>query len=114
MENSVKAMYSERGRTLLLYKNFTFTHYRKVKSTDEQGWRCSNKENCNAKSFTIGSDHVLSRCVGNHIHVPSSVQEIGRESVSNAIKRKAEDDMNERSAKLINKELEEQSDMVSV
>lgn len=36
MENSVKVMHSERDQTLIFYKIFTFRHYRKVKSTDEQ------------------------------------------------------------------------------
>lgn len=55
----------------------------------------------------------MSRCVRNHAHDPYSVKELGRKSVSNAIKRKAEGVIDERPSKLINKELEEQSAMAS-
>lgn len=92
---------SSRGRELLLVEHHTFSKQKVLKS-EEVFWRCIQRNTkCSAKVFTIGSDDLTitrSYLVHNHEANP---QKLERKGVTNACKRKAEEDISEKPAKII-------------
>lgn len=109
---SIRTVYSQKGKLNLVYQNFQYKSYRFMKSTEEQGWICARNK-CVAKRFTLGDVTTFSRVEGCHNHDPISEQALNRKSISNAIKRKATEVIDERPTKLIHKEIENQTEAVN-
>lgn len=94
---------SEKGKPLIIYENFKFRRYRELKTTGELVWCCTNK-NCLAKVYTLGENFIFSKKNGFHNHNRND-DLVNRQRISNAVKRKAEEDLCEKPSKLIYKEL---------
>lgn len=96
---SLKQVESERGKVLLIFKNFKFSDKGILKS-GEKKWRCTLKS-CGAKLYTIGegNDLVIVRNDATHNH-NENVQKLQRQIVSAQVKRKATEDILERPAKI--------------
>lgn len=97
-----ETMLSERGQLLLIFENYKFRKFRVLKSSEETVWRCT-KKNCVAKVYTLNSE-VFSRKEGTHNH-DYNQELLNRQKVSNSVKRKAQEDISVKPAKLIRKEL---------
>jgi len=99
-------MLSQRGQLLLIFEKYKFRKYRVLKTSEEIVWRCS-KKNCVATIYTLNS--VFSRKEGIHNH---RVEEelLVRQKISNSVKRKAQEDISTKPAKLIRQELNSQED----
>lgn len=102
---------SQRGRVLLTYENFKFYKYRELKS-NETCW-CCTKRKCAAKLYTCGANYLFSRKSGVHNHAFLSEKVFNRQKISNSVKRKAAEDISERPAKLIHKELSTQKEVLT-
>nr|CAD7405637.1 unnamed protein product [Timema poppensis] len=61
-----------------------------LKLTREERWRCTKKD-CKAKISTLDGGNIFSRTENEHSHEPLLDQELNRRSISNAVKRKAEE-----------------------
>lgn len=95
---------SQRGKTLLIYKNQTFKYFRNLKS-GEQCWRCSNFR-CRSKLYTFEEGSLFSRLEGEHTHDAIVEKVLNRRCLNNIVKRKATENMDERPSKLIKLEIE--------
>ncbi|VEN39814.1 unnamed protein product [Callosobruchus maculatus] len=91
---------SSRGRDLLVVEHHSFSKQKVLKS-GEILWRCIQRNTkCSAKVFTIGCDDLtITRrdLVHNHEADPKKLQV---KMVTNACKRKAEEDISEKPAKI--------------
>lgn len=95
---------SERGCDLLSLENHPFSKTKELKS-GEVYWRCSKKNlKCPAKVFTIGPDLTISRSDLQHNH-EADIRKLHSKIISNACKRKAEEDISEKPSKVIRKHL---------
>jgi 5-bromo-4-chloroindolyl phosphate hydrolysis protein len=99
----------EKGKPLILLENQKFYKYRVLKSTSETCW-CCVKKNCRAKLYTFGdeTDLVFSKNTGEHDHEVLDKCVLNKQKVSNQVKRKAEDWICDRPAKIIHQELNSQ------
>ena len=102
----LKEITSEKGRSLLICEeNYTYREMKQLKSTGETFWYCT-KKNCRAKIYTIQSERIFTRKIGNHDHSACDEKVINRRTISNSIKRKAvESIVSERPLKLLHQEL---------
>lgn len=107
MEKSV----TTKGKPLIIYKNFKYRLDEKVKSTDEERWRCTNKS-CKAKIFTMEDGNILSTVSGEHNHQPIADGELNRQRVATGVKRRAEKNPEERPAKILHAEISDHRDVV--
>lgn len=107
-------MLSERGKPLIVYKSFKYYQYKQLKTSGEMCWCCIKKE-CNAKLYTLGETRkpVFSKATGEHKHESISNGVLNRQKVSNGVKRKADEDISVKPAKLIHKEIVEQAETIS-
>lgn len=87
-----------RNRDLLLLENFTFSKSRELKS-GEISWRCVQRK-CSATAVTMGADVLITKANLIHNH-EVNIQKLNRKIVTNACKRKAEEDISEKPAKII-------------
>lgn len=95
---------SDNGKRLLVVNKYTFSKQKVLKS-GEVFWRCTKKSsNCAAKVFTLGAEHLVSRSQLEHNH-EQNVSKLNRKVISSACKRKAVDDISEKPAKIIRREL---------
>lgn len=69
-------------------------------------WCCTNRK-CRAKLYTLGNPSVpiFSRLSGDHCHAAVEQRVLTRQKVSNAVKRKAVDNISEPGSKMIHREL---------
>lgn len=91
---------SERGKELILLDSFKF--YQKNVTTSGVKWCCTVKT-CNAKIYVCQNKKVILKREDMHNHLVS--QRLSRQIVSNSVKRKAAEDICEKPAKLLHKEL---------
>lgn len=94
-------MISEKGKKLLLLNNFKFSKAH-VAKCGKIRWRCINRK-CPSKIYTADDEITILETNLEHNHVEDVT--VNRQQVSNALKRKALDDLTERPSKLIHKEL---------
>lgn len=91
---------SERGRSLILCENFTFSKDKVLKS-GETSWRCCQRKlRCKARLYTIGTENLICRREDVHNH-GAFEKEVSRKAISSACKRKAREDISERPSKII-------------
>ena len=91
-------MFSEKGRTLRVVDNFKFRFHKRL-GEDMERWACTTKS-CSAY-MKIGPDGsvIFQKLEHNHPAVADRI--LTRQSVSNSVKRKAVENMNERPKKMI-------------
>ncbi|KAE9536151.1 hypothetical protein AGLY_007374 [Aphis glycines] len=96
----MEVILSERGKELILYKNYKFS----CKNLTKNGrkWRCTEKT-CNAKLYVDEVKTTILKEETEHNHLPP--KKIQRQIISNQVKRKAMDDLIEKPLKLINKQI---------
>ena len=100
-------MDSDNGKRLLVINQYTFSKQKLLKS-GEVFWRCTKKSlNCAAKVFTLGAENLVSRSQLDHNHEQDE-RKLNRKVISTACKRKAVDDISEKPAKIIRRELDNQ------
>ncbi len=93
-------MLSEKGKQLIVYKNFK---YRKEYETQEgMKWRCT-KKNCKGKMYVAEDGKTILKEDFEHNHEPD--QSLHRQIISNSVKRKAAEEMTKRPIKLIREEI---------
>lgn len=97
----LKCMISEKGHKLLLLNNFKFSKAH-VAKCGKIRWRCVNRK-CSSKIYTEKDEITILETHLEHNHMEDST--LKRQQVSNALKRKALEDLTERPSKLIHKEL---------
>ncbi|CAH1158483.1 unnamed protein product [Phyllotreta striolata] len=104
----METMLSERGKLILVYKNYKYYVGRVLKRTGENSWRCFKKR-CKAQIYTLGGreEPIFSRTSGTHNHDSDSEAVLNRQKISNTVKRKATDDTSDRPSKIINREVSE-------
>lgn len=102
--SSIVKIISERGSNLILKDGFKYRFQRKLVSTDEENWRCT-VNSCKGTIFTFEDGGLLSRHGNAHNHEPNSDHLIIRQRINNGVKRKAVENIDERPAKLVHKEL---------
>jgi len=104
-----ESMLSERGKLLLIYKGFKFRKHRELKKSGETVWCCANKK-CSVQLYTLNS--VFSKISGSHNHeLEQNV--LNRQKINNSVKRKAEQDVNQRPSKLIHAEINTQKEVLN-
>ncbi|CAI6359480.1 unnamed protein product [Macrosiphum euphorbiae] len=96
----MEVILSERGKELILYKNYKFS----CKNLTKNGrkWRCTEKT-CNAKLYVDEVKTTILKEETEHNHLPP--KNVQRQIISNQVKRKAMDDLIEKPLKLINKQI---------
>lgn len=101
----LKIIQSAYGNDLLVLANFKYKKEKILKS-GETFWRCiKRRDKCPAKVFTIGPDHIITKKEINHNH-EADISKLNRHIVTTNCKRKATEDITEKPAKLIRRELE--------
>ncbi|CAH1102152.1 unnamed protein product [Psylliodes chrysocephalus] len=90
-------------------KNYKFYKYGILKSTDETCWCCVTKTG-RAKLYTLGDEKnlIFLKKSGDHEHEMLDQVILNRQKVSNQVKRKTEDWMCDRPAKIIHREINSQ------
>lgn len=97
-------MFSEKGKNLYLKDDFKFRFHKKL-ANDVQRWTCTQKK---CKAFLKMSAGIIvdEAHANTHNHEPLSQYSLEKQRISNAVKRKALDDVSERPSKLICRELD--------
>lgn len=103
MENqAAQFMLSEKGRELLLFSGFKFSKANETKCGKIR-WKCCNRR-CIARIYTsVQNKSEVIEIKETHNHEPE--RNLSRQIISNAVKRKACEDISERPGKLINLEI---------
>lgn len=89
---------SERGKEVLIVESGKFTKDKVLKS-GETYWRCAIRS-CKAKLFTMDVEDLITRSDLQHNH-SQDIKKLNRQSISNAVKRKATEDAAERPSIII-------------
>lgn len=99
-------MISQRGKTLLVLKNFKFKEHNRKLASGETKWRCIQCK-CKAYIHTLGeaSARIVTSADENHNHLPVEENLLKRQMMSVSAKRKAQDDICEKPSKIIRTEL---------
>lgn len=102
-----KVILSNRGKQMLVIKDFKFNFNKVIKSTNEKFWKCINRQ-CKATAHTLGSTEniVVTKCSGVHCH-EANIAKLKRQILSNSCKRKAMEDLAEKPAKILRQETQE-------
>lgn len=100
----VKEIKSERGKTQIVHENYKFSKHR-CTSTNETVWRCIKRPKCNVYVYTVGEPGGFSVTTVRNEHNHGPEENIARQILSVACKRKAEEDLTERPTKIVHKEL---------
>lgn len=108
----MEKIFSSKGKTLIVLNNFKYRFDKRLKSSYEDRWRCSEKT-CGSVLFTFEDGTVISRMANEHNHEPYAEKALNRQRVNNAVKKKALDSMNEKPAELIHREIAEQKASMS-
>lgn len=105
----VSEISSQRGKTLIVFKNYKFKEHNRKMASGETKWRCI-KDKCKAFIHTLGEprSRVITSLNENHSHEPEQENVLQRKIISSSIKRKAESDIVEKPSKIIRKELGKQ------
>lgn len=99
--NNLETVYSEKGKLLILYQGYKF--YKAYEGIQGNSWRCVQKK-CPAKLLLNDCNSTILKENTTHNHEKS--QNLGREIVSNSLKRKAADDLMQKPRKVVVKEIE--------
>lgn len=98
-----KVLETRRGKKCLVVDNYKCREVRKLLSGDVH-FRCSNK-NCNVNVYVNAACTVITTVTGSHNHEPYTDQDLMREEVKAAVKRKAEEEPHTKPNKLIRTEI---------
>jgi predicted house-cleaning noncanonical NTP pyrophosphatase (MazG superfamily) len=103
--SSLKLIISERGKEFLVLDRFKYRFHKEL-SSGVKRWVCSISGNkkCPAYLKTEGKTNIV-EVIDNHNHPPHEEKILNRNELSNSLKRKATEDLNERPTKLIHQEL---------
>lgn len=102
---SLQVVTSEKGKVLMVINGHKFS-FQKTLSGGVKRWSCTSRKTlCKAYIKTESEENVIvdSPLDHNHNKLPSPV--FKRQQLSNKLKRKAQDDLSERPAKIIHQEL---------
>jgi len=94
-------MLSEKQKTLKIIKGFKF-RFHKMLQGEVQRWTCC-KNSCKC-FFKLTSDNVMSEIFNEHRHDKCDENVLTRQKISNAVKRKAVDDISVRPSKILHNE----------
>lgn len=97
-------MLSEKGKNLIVKDEFKFRFHKNL-ANDVQRWACTDKK---CKAFMKMSAGIITddSQADTHNHEPVQEASLAKQRISNAVKRKALDDVCERPSKLICRELD--------
>ncbi|XP_050518650.1 uncharacterized protein LOC126892875 [Diabrotica virgifera virgifera] len=103
--SSVKIVLSEKGKQLIVLNGFKYRFHKFLKNNDKR-WMCcaQTREKCKAFLKTQ-NDNVVTEIRDEHNHSELNEDALKRQMLSNSLKRKAREDIGERSMKILQKEL---------
>ena len=105
-------MFSEKGKNLVLRDDFKF-RFHKPLADDVQRWACTDKK-CKAFMKRSSTGCIIDDSKADeHNHEPPPPEVLQKQRVSNGLKRKALDDVSERPSKMMARELDETSTMLT-
>uniref|UniRef100_A0A2S2R2D7 FLYWCH-type domain-containing protein n=1 Tax=Sipha flava TaxID=143950 RepID=A0A2S2R2D7_9HEMI len=91
----MESMPSEKNKTILIIKGYKF-RFHKMLQGEVQRWTCC-KNSCKCY-FKLFSDNVMLKNCNEHNHEKCDEKILNRQKISNAVKRKAVDDVSIRSS----------------
>jgi len=94
-------MFSEKGKRINVVDGFKFSFHKCLKN-DIKRWRCV-KRTC--KSFYKSEKEIIIKKKFSHNHEPDEVNILIRQTVSNPLKRKSQENPCKRPSKLLHNEL---------
>lgn len=102
----LKIILSEKGKHLVVLHNYKYSFQKNLKS-GEKRWTCINKK-CKSYVLSMGeADNLtVTKHVREHCH-NANVEQLNRQIVSTSCKRKATNDLSEKPAKIIRRELQD-------
>lgn len=103
----VKIIKSIRGKDLLVVNGYKFNFHKKLKTSEETCWKCTNRK-CKACIYTLGVSSAIfvTKTSSEHCHL-ADISTLNRQTVSAVCKRKAVDDISEKPSKIIRMALKE-------
>ena len=104
--SSLKIEISAKGKKLVVLNDFKYRFHKNL-SHDVKRWVCSisGNKHCPAYLKTEGITNILVEVKDEHNHLPLEASILNRNMLSNALKRKATEDLNEKPMKILHTEL---------
>lgn len=95
-------MLSEKNRSIYVIDGYKFRFHKNLKNDIDR--YCCTKKTCKAY-IHLNNNVIIKKVLNNENHEKDSVETINRQTVSNQVKRKAVDDINEKPSKIIHSHL---------
>jgi hypothetical protein len=89
---------SQKGKPLLVFKNFIYHHHDYNKDRSRRYWRCSQRKICNASMTTnnnLDAIQILRDGTGKHLHAADPT-EVQVRNITENVKKRAREEPNER------------------